>query len=139
MLAIIKHIKDLVFQRYAGESLVSPTLLDPIAVADGASAWVPGSYVTILAKASSPSTSVWTVNKLFVESVSASDNYQIELAYGDAGSEVVFARVRTMAAGPQIIVCPLLSTQARISARAASKTGGRTVNLSIEYTQAPLQ
>lgn len=133
-------LRDAIILHTTGLRKVFPTLADPVTVTGHATAWTKGSYSTIMAKASSPQTGKWTVDVVQVEALSVSDNYEIDLAYGDAGSEVVFASFRTKTQGYHQIPSFIFDSAARISARIASKSGGGdTADISIGYNIDPLQ
>ena len=131
---------DLLILRFRGESKIAPQAADPVLVTGAAGAWAFGAYATILPSASSPSTGPWVVDQLHVRASSAVDYGEIELAYGDAGSEIVFARVPTKnAIGDHPVSSPMFNRQTRISARYASTSGGAdTLNVAISYKQTPL-
>lgn len=132
-------IRDITFLHMTGASKVFPTLADGATITGAAGAWAKGAWAAVMAKGSSPQTGSWVVPEINIEALSAADFYEIDLGYGEAGFEIVFASLRVTAVGRFRISSPIFSEPLLISARLASASGGAdTAVISIGYHTDPL-
>lgn len=120
-------------------SNVYPTLADGVVITADASAWTLGSITEIIP--ASTITDYFDLHWLVVEAVSANDIYELVLYSGPALSETEIARVKFVkntTAGSGAISIPvqtaIISSNSRISAALASKSGGSdTATVSLGY------
>lgn len=116
-----------------------PTLANGITINGGASAWQLGSFVEIIP--ANTITSAYDIHWVCVESVSATDTYELVLYSGSVGNEIEIGRVRTAresataGATDVPIQIPPQSANTRISAKLASQSGGDNMIISIYYHQ----
>lgn len=115
-----------------------PTLADSVLVTADASGWTYGSWTEIVP--ASTITDDFDIHFANITSISAVDEYQLQIGSGVAGSEVVkacisFERSSNFSQeGSKQIQTPILAANSRIAVRLACKsTNARTVNIKIEY------
>lgn len=103
------------------------------ATAAAGGAFARGAYAEIAA--ANAITSKYKVVSVTVEAVSATDEYEIDLAVGGAGSESVITRVRVTGAGRHTVPSSGYGAAGdRLSARIGCLDAvARTANISVEY------
>ena len=117
-------------------ALVYPSNADSVLVAGGGGAWAQGSKVEIIPV--NTVTGYFDVHFVTVSQTSATDEYQLELYSGEAGSEVLIAqskfyRDNTTRSTQYPIQTSIIAANTRISASLASAGGGDNTRVSLSY------
>ena len=125
------------YQHIHNPAKVYPTLANGIIVAGGVGAWTLGNFVEVI-----PANTITTdfdIHWVHVESVSATDIYELVLYSGLSENEVEIGRVRTSRESAQsgatdvpIQIAPQ-HANTRISAKLASKSGNNNMTISFYY------
>ena len=119
--------------------LIYPFLSDGVTLTGDSSSYTLGSKVEVIP--ADTITDEFDLHWVIIEDVSANDVYCIEIYSGEIGSEVLIGRakvVKSTTAGSGAISIPIqtpmVAANTRISAAAASKTGGGdTITISLGY------
>jgi len=115
-----------------------PILADCISIPSAASSWTYGDYVEIVPV--NTITNDFDIHLLNISNISTNDEYEIQIASGNEGSEISIACVsfeRTLVMsqeGSVIIQTPVIPANSRISAKLASKsTVANSASFKIHY------
>lgn len=117
---------------FGNTSKVYPTLAAGVTVTASGTANTLGANATLCA--ANVITSPFRIRSVTVESVSASDVFELVLYKGESGSEIEIGRTRFSSGGKIVVGIVLQDANTRISAKLASVAGGgKTANISFEY------
>lgn len=131
MSMILTKLKDILFARFQSKQLVEPSLANEVVVTGAAGAWVYGNYAELDASTAT-ARQIVGIN---VVAISAG-SHQVDIATGQAGSEVVQATLQIDAVGYYTVSIPDTQSGVRVAARTASKAGSaQTVSLKYTYVE----